>query len=75
MKLPFGLKLHFGNSDVDLVVATRIRQLGLQRVFYGSDGAAGEDLRPREAWAAFRKLPLSEEEFATIASNVAPYMR
>jgi predicted TIM-barrel fold metal-dependent hydrolase len=57
------------------VVATRIRQLGVQRVLYGSDGAAGDNLRPREAWAAFRKLPLSEEEFATIASNVAPYMR
>jgi hypothetical protein len=57
------------------LVATRIRQLGVQRVLYGSDGAAGENLRPREAWAAFRKLPLSEEEFATIASNVAPYMR
>lgn len=57
------------------LVATRIRQLGLQRVLYGSDGAAGENLRPREAWAAFRQLPLSEKEFATIASNVAPYMR
>jgi predicted TIM-barrel fold metal-dependent hydrolase len=57
------------------VVATRIRQLGVQRVLYGSDGAAGDNLRPREAWAAFRKLPLTEEEFTTIASNVVPYMR
>jgi uncharacterized protein len=62
-------------ADKINVVATRIRQLGVQRVLYGSDGAAGENLRPREAWAAFRKLPLSDEEFATIASNVAPYMR
>jgi uncharacterized protein len=62
-------------ADKVNVVATRIRQLGVQRVLYGSDGAAGENLRPREAWAAFRKLPLSEQEFATIASNVAPYMR
>jgi predicted TIM-barrel fold metal-dependent hydrolase len=61
--------------DKTNAVATRIRQLGVQRVLFGSDGAAGDNLRPREAWAAFRKLPLSEEEFAAIASNVAPYMR
>jgi len=30
---------------------------------------------PQQAWAAFRKLPLSDEEFRTIASNLAPYMR
>lgn len=30
---------------------------------------------PREAWAAFRQLPLSDAAFRTIASNVAPYMR
>jgi hypothetical protein len=43
--LRHGIKLHFGNSNV---------QLG---------------------WAAFRRLPLTEEEFARIAANVAPYMR
>jgi predicted TIM-barrel fold metal-dependent hydrolase len=57
------------------VIATRIRQLGVRRVLYGSDGAAGENLRPREAWAAFRQLPLADAEFRVIASNVAPYMR
>ena len=57
------------------LVATRIRQLGVSRVLYGSDGAAGENLRPREAWAAFRRLPLSEDEFRIIEANVAPYMR
>jgi predicted TIM-barrel fold metal-dependent hydrolase len=57
------------------VVATRIRQLGVSRVLYGSDGAAGENLRPREAVAAFGRLPLSETEFRTIESNIAPYMR
>ena len=30
---------------------------------------------PREAWAAFRELPLTEEEFARIARNTAPYLR
>ena len=30
---------------------------------------------PREAWAAFRRLPLTDKEFLTIAANVAPYLR
>lgn len=56
-------------------VVRRIRQVGVDRVLFGSDAAAGENLRPRESWAAFRRLPLSEVEFATIAKNVAPYLR
>lgn len=55
------------------VIASRIRQLGVQRVLYGSDGTA-DLLRPREAWSAFRQLPLSDPEFRTIETNVAPYM-
>jgi uncharacterized protein len=57
------------------LIATRIRQLEVRRVLYGSDGAAGDNLRPREAWAAFRQLPLSEAEFHAIETNVASYMR
>lgn len=56
------------------LVASRIRQLGPQRVLYGSD-AATENNVPREGWAAFRRLPLSEEEFRTIANNAASYLR
>jgi hypothetical protein len=44
-------------------------------VLYGSDAATGDNLRPREGWAAFRRLPLTNEEFRTIATNVAPYLR
>ena len=40
----------------------------------GSDAATGGNLPPRESWADFRKLPLTDAEFQTIASNVAPYM-
>ncbi len=57
------------------LIATRIRQLGVQRVLYGSDAAAGGNLAPRESWADFLRVPLSEAEFRTIATNVAPYMR
>lgn len=52
-----------------------IRRVGLERVYYGSDSAAGDNLPPRAAWQAFRKLPLREEEFARIADNVAPWLR
>ncbi|HEX6385462.1 MAG TPA: amidohydrolase family protein [Anaerolineae bacterium] len=57
------------------LVARRIRQVGVERVLYGSDAATGDNLWPREGWAAFRQLPLKEEEFARIAINVAPYLR
>jgi len=57
------------------LIAKRIRQLGVGRVLYGSDAAAGGNLPPRQGWAAFRQLPLTDQEFRTIANNVAPYMR
>ena len=55
--------------------ASRIRRVGVDRVLYGSDSAVGNNLRPREAWAAFRELPLRPDELARIAGNVAPTMR
>jgi predicted TIM-barrel fold metal-dependent hydrolase len=57
------------------LVAKRIRQVGVERVLYGSDAALGGNLPPREGWAAFHKLPLTEAEFDRIAKNVAPYLR
>lgn len=57
------------------LIATRIRQLGTKRILYGSDAASPPNLLPREGWAAFRKIPLTEAEFQAIAGNVAPYMR
>lgn len=55
------------------LMAKRIRQIGVGRVLYGTDAAQGGNLRPVDAWAAFRRLPLSEDEFARIAGNVPPY--
>jgi predicted TIM-barrel fold metal-dependent hydrolase len=57
------------------LIASRIRQLGLRRVLYGSDAATGGNLRPREGWAAFRKLPLTAAEIQVIADNVPSYLR
>ena len=55
------------------LLVKRIRQVGLERILYGSDAAAGGNLRPREGWAAFCQLPLRQEEITQIASNLAPY--
>ena len=57
------------------LVVKRIRQIGVKRILYGSDAAVGDNLRPRESWASFRRLPLTESEFKQIAKNVAPYLR
>lgn len=57
------------------LIATRLRQLGLRRILYGSDAASGGNLPPQQAWAAFRRLPLTEAEFQVIANNVPPYLR
>jgi len=56
-------------------VATRIRQIGVARVLYGSDAAVSPASYPKAGWAEFRRLPLSEAEFRQIAGNVAPYVR
>lgn len=55
-------------------LARRLRQLGLERVLYGSD-AASPDNPPKRGWERFRALPLTDAEFALIARNVAPYLR
>lgn len=53
----------------------RLRQVGMERVLYGSDTEIGIDVRPREAWAAFRSLPLTDAETAKVANNVMSYLR
>jgi predicted TIM-barrel fold metal-dependent hydrolase len=51
-------------------IVKRIRQIGMDRIVYGSDAP------PSEGWNLFRKkVPLTEAEFRAIASNVAPYLR
>jgi predicted TIM-barrel fold metal-dependent hydrolase len=56
-------------------IAARIRKIGADRVLYGSDAATTPFAYPSAGWAAFRRLPLTETEFTTIANNLAPYMR
>jgi predicted TIM-barrel fold metal-dependent hydrolase len=56
------------------LIATRVRQLGLNRVLFGSDGAIPGN-SPYEYWTRFRQLPLSDSEFQTIERNIAPHMK
>jgi predicted TIM-barrel fold metal-dependent hydrolase len=67
-----------GQSHDRLVELARlIREIGVDRVLFGSDGAFGWGRpTPRQQWGAFQGMvPLSEAEIAAIAGNVAPYLR
>jgi uncharacterized protein len=53
--------------------AERIRQVGPQRVLFGTDMGPPP---ARLSWLTFRStVPLTEEEIRIIAGNVAPYLR
>ena len=81
-KDPRVAKLWFDVSGIALIgnwprpaarVAERIRQLGVERVLWGADGAAG-GTTPTAAWKAFTETPLTPGEIETIRTNVAPYL-
>jgi uncharacterized protein len=56
-------------------IATRIRQIGVERVLYGSDAAANPLMYPKAGWSAFQRLPLTPAELRVVATNIPPYMR
>jgi len=56
-------------------LADRIREIGLERMLYGSDGGDPTDPPPRLQVQAFHTLPLTAAEFKKIEKNVAPYLR
>jgi predicted TIM-barrel fold metal-dependent hydrolase len=57
------------------LVAKRLRQFGLNHVLFGSDFApGGTNETPGTAWESFKRLPLTKDEFRTVAGNVAPYL-
>lgn len=72
----FGIAGEVMTSENRTLIAQRLRQVGLDRVLFGSDLPFGENPAPREAWEIFReKAPLTEAEFRDIADNIAPFMR
>ena len=65
-------------SDANLErIARAARQIGMDRLLYGSDASGSFDLPPSTlGWGRImRQLPLTDAELADIADNVAPYMR
>jgi hypothetical protein len=60
-------------SRADLLVQ-RIRQIGTNRLLYGSD-AATADNEPKDTLKRWHSLPLTQEEFREIDNNVARYLR
>ena len=61
-----------GSTATQQMLARRIRQIGLDRILFGSDGRTPPD----QAWRLFRaRVPLEEREYRVIARNVAPYAR
>jgi len=56
-------------------VVSRMRQIGLQRILYGSDGPVAESATPLDSWKRTVTLPLTADELRVIADNVAPYLR
>ena len=63
------------SPEMSALLVKRIRQIGVNRILYGSDAAVSTNLRPREGWEAFCRLDLTKKEIKTIANNVAPYLK
>jgi predicted TIM-barrel fold metal-dependent hydrolase len=55
------------------LIASRIREVGIHRILFGSDGA-WTSFTPLRAEEDFYQLPLTPEEFHVIDTNVAPYL-
>jgi predicted TIM-barrel fold metal-dependent hydrolase len=57
-------------------MTARIRQIGADRVVYGSDLAIGDNAPAAESWRTnLDKLGLTRREFETISNNVVPFLR
>jgi predicted TIM-barrel fold metal-dependent hydrolase len=56
------------------LITKRMRQIGIKRILYGSDGAIPGNL-PKETLERWHQLPLTKDEFRAIENNVAPYVR
>ena len=57
------------------VVAQRIREIGVNRILYGTDGGDPTDPPPKTQVQALHSLPLTPAEIRAIEANVVPYLR
>ena len=84
---PRARNLYFDLTEIDLAIggsvetwariADRIRQIGLERILYGSDMRHSPQGPPSTlGWSRLvRIIPLTDAEIADIADNVAPYLQ
>jgi predicted TIM-barrel fold metal-dependent hydrolase len=56
-------------------VVKGIRKVGVKRFLFGSDRSGQINSPPDVAWKGFLQLPLTEDEFKTIAANVMPWVK
>lgn len=66
-----------GISDKEAAarLVKEMRKVGLKRFLFSSDRAGTNGPPPDVAWKAFLQLPLTENEFKTIAANVMPWVK
>lgn len=65
-----------GDKERLAQIADAIRRIGARHILYGSDAVGPSALTPEKAAARFRNdVPLTAEEFATIAANRLPFLR
>ncbi len=55
------------------ILAQRIREIGVSRIFYGSDAPVKGSF-PAESLDRWHRLPLTVEEFHAIETNAAPFL-
>ncbi|HKU86701.1 MAG TPA: amidohydrolase family protein [Casimicrobiaceae bacterium] len=82
---PRAVNLYFDLAEVALAagssqetlqsIVARMREIGMNRILYGSDGPVADSMSPKDAWQKTRTLPLTTDELRSIAGNVAPYLR
>lgn len=65
-----------GNQEALQSIARHMRRIGMSRIYFGSDSPRGAGIPPKQSWEKFlADVPLTQEEFRTIANNVAPWVR
>lgn len=62
------------SEEASARLVANIRRIGTKHILYGTDAAFSGNLAPRESWAEFARLSLTDKELKQIAHNVAPYL-
>ncbi len=63
------------NKEAAARLVKAMRTIGLKRFLFASDRSGTNNPPPGEAWKRFLQLPLTNDEFKTIAANVMPWVK